>query len=230
MASELVLDALTKRYGEGPAVLEGFSRTFVPGQLSLLVGPNGVGKTTLLRLLSVQAFPTSGTVHYGDLNVHEHPYQYLADVGIVHAGSALPQHLSAVELLQWILRSRGMWNEAGRERLRDLFDRLGLQEQRENVIGTYSSGMMQKTQIAAALVSRPEVLLMDEPLGSLDTATSDATVELVRAFVRDGGLAVIASHIYEELVPMADEIIEMGASTTDAPAAVASDTASSRSV
>ena len=183
MADTLTLDGLTKRYGDGPPVLRGLSRSFAPGTLTLLVGPNGAGKTTLLRLLSVQAYPTGGTVHYGDLDVHAHPYRYLRQVGLVHAGPELPEHLTAVELLEWILRSRGHWNDAAPDRIDALLDRVRLDERRGNLIGTYSSGMVQKAQIAAAFVAEPAVVLMDEPLRSLDTATAEATVGLLRDFV-----------------------------------------------
>ncbi len=210
MASPLVLDAITKRYGDGPAILNGLSRTFAPGTLSLLVGPNGAGKTTLLRLLSVLSYPTGGTVRYGDLDVHAHPHRYLSHVGLVHADAQLPEHLSAVELLEWILRSREGWGDDASTRIDTLLTRLQLDERRENLIGTYSSGMTQKTQIAAALVADPEVLLMDEPLRSLDTATADATVDLLSTFVADGGLAVIASHLTDALTSIADETLTLG--------------------
>jgi ABC-2 type transport system ATP-binding protein len=210
MASPLVLDSVSKRYGDGPAILDGLTRTFDPGTLSLLVGPNGAGKTTLLRLLSVLSYPTSGTVRYGDLDVHAHPYRYLAHVGLVHADSQLPEHLSAVELLEWILRSRTGWTEEASTRIDDLLTQLQLDERRENLIGTYSSGMTQKTQIAAALVAEPEVLLMDEPLRSLDTATADATVALLEQFVDAGGLAVVASHSTDALTAIADATFALG--------------------
>lgn len=211
MADTLTLDSLTKRYGNGPPVIDDLSRSFSPGTLTLLVGPNGAGKTTLLRLLAVQAYPTSGTVHYGDLNVHDHPYRYLRDVGLVHAGPELPEHLTAVELLEWILRSRGHWaDEEGPSRIGELLDRLRLDERRENLIGTYSSGMVQKAQVAAAFVAEPAVVLMDEPLRSLDTATAEATADLIQSFVEDGGLAIVASHQTDALTPFADEVVRLG--------------------
>ncbi len=211
MVSSLVLDNVTKRYGDGPPVIDGLSRTFEPGTLTLLVGPNGAGKTTLLRLLSVLAYPTSGTVRYGSLDVHAQPYRYLQKVGLVHAGTQLPEHLTAVELLEWILRSREAWSDDAPDRIAALLDRLQLDERRTNLLGTYSSGMMQKTKIAAALVAEPDVLLMDEPLRSLDEATVDATVALLKPFVNDGGLAVIASHLTETLAPLAGASLSLGA-------------------
>ena len=211
MAASLVLDALTKRYSDGPPILGGLSRSFAPGTLTLLVGPNGAGKTTLLRLLAVQAYPTSGTVHYGDLDVHAHPYRYLQHVGLVHAGPELPEHLTAVELLEWILRSRGQWDSAGGDaRIAAVLDRLRLDERRSNLIGTYSSGMTQKAQVAAAFVAEPAVVLMDEPLRSLDTATTEATVDLIDEFVADGGLAIVASHLTDALRPLADAVVRLG--------------------
>jgi len=211
MADSLTLENLTKRYGDGPPVVDGLAQSLAPGTLTLLVGPNGAGKTTLLRLLSVQAYPTSGTVRYGTLNVHDAPYEYLQAVGLVHAGPHLPEHLTAVELLEWILRSRGQWtDDESPARIADLLDRLQLDERRSNLIGTYSSGMVQKAQVAAAFVAEPEVVLMDEPLRSLDTATTEATVDLLRGFIDDGGLAVIASHLTEALRPLADDVLALG--------------------
>jgi len=209
MASPLVLDTVTNRYGDGPAILNGLTRTFTPESLTLLVGPNGAGKTTLLHLLSVLSYPTSGTVRYGDLDIHAHPYRYLAHVGLVHADAQLPKHLSAVELLEWILRSRDSWTNESPDRIDALLTRLRLDERRENLIGTYSSGMTQKTQIAAALVAEPDVLLMDEPLRSLDTATADAAIDLLEAFVVDGGLAVVASHLTGALTDIADTTLAL---------------------
>jgi len=210
MASSLVLDDVTKRYGDGPAVLENLSHTFAPGTLTLLVGPNGAGKTTLLRLLSVLAYPTTGTVRYGDLDVHAHPHRYLADVGLVHAGTQLPEHLTAPELLEWILRSRGHWTKAAPDRIDGLLTHLRLDERRTQLVGTYSSGMLQKTKIAAALVAAPDAVLMDEPLRSLDTDTADAAVDLLADFVADGGLAVVASHLTDALTPLADATLTLG--------------------
>ena len=209
MPSSLILDDVTKRYGDGPAVIDGLTHTFDPGSLTLLEGPNGAGKTTLLRLLSVLAYPTSGTVTYGGLHIHDEPYRYLQDVGIVHAAGQLPEHLTAEELLAWILRSRGRWTDASPDKISDLLDQLHLDERRTNLIGTYSSGMLQKTQFAAALVADPAVLLMDEPLRSLDASTREIAVELLGAFVEEDGLVVVASHLKDMLSSLTDVTLSL---------------------
>jgi ABC-2 type transport system ATP-binding protein len=210
MDASLQLDRVTKRYGSNPPVITAMTHTFTPGSVTGLVGPNGSGKTTLLRLLSVTAYPTEGTVRYGDLDIHAQPYRYLRHVGMVHAEPELPEQLSAVELLTWVLRSRDQWEHEGPARIDELLDALMLDERRDNLIGTYSSGMLQKTQIAAALVARPQVLLMDEPLRSLDAASSDAAVDLVRQFKAGGGLVIIASHLDDALQRLVDDTIPLG--------------------
>ncbi|HHP7239639.1 ATP-binding cassette domain-containing protein [Longibacter sp.] len=206
----LVLDSVTKQYGQHEPVIHSMSHTFAPGTLTMLVGPNGAGKTTLLRMLSVLAYPTSGSVHYDDLDIHDTPYRYLKHVGVVHAEAGLPEHLTAVELLEWVARSRNTWDAGGVERIGDLLDRLRLDERRVNLLGTYSSGMLKKVQIGAAFIAQPEVVLMDEPLRSLDRATTDATIGMVEAFVRDGGIGIVASHLDSELRDLAAEIVTMG--------------------
>lgn len=210
-AKALVVNNLTKRYGQGAAVIASLAWTFAPGTATGLIGPNGSGKTTLLRLLSTLAFPTSGTVRYGDLDIHAHPYRFLAHVGLVYAEPELPAHLSAEELLTWILRERDQYDEHGADRIGELLDTVRLDERRANLIGTYSSGMLQKTQVAAALVARPQVLLMDEPFRGLDTESTAAVFNLLARFKQDGGLVVVSSHDHTLIDDLCDALLDMRA-------------------
>ena len=209
-AEPLVLDRVTKRYGRGAAVIEDLSAEFVPGTATGLVGPNGSGKTTLLRLLTALSYPTEGQVRYGDLDIHAHPHRYLRHVGVVHDEAELPDHLNAVEVLEWVLRARDRWDDAAPERIADLLDAVRLDERRENLIGTYSSGMRRKTQIAAALVAAPAVLLMDEPLRGLDTESTDAVLGLLRDFKATGGTLLLSSHLHASLGALVDATLDLG--------------------
>lgn len=173
------------------------------------MGPNGSGKTTLLRLLSAVAYPTTGHIHYGNLDIHAHPYRYLRHVGLVYADAGLPQHLTAVELLEWILREREDWETDGPTRIADLLDRVLLDDRRHRLIGTYSSGMIQKTQLAAALIARPLVLLMDEPFRGLDTEATAATLDLVNNFRHAGGLLLVTSHTRTLLDTLCDSFLNL---------------------
>ncbi len=209
MPERLILDDLTKRYGRGPAVIENFSHTFQPGSGTALVGPNGSGKTTLIRLITALSFPTSGTVKYGAMSIHDEPASWLKHVGYVDDAGALPQYLTAVELLEWVSRSRGTFEEAGRDGLHDLLDRVKLDDRRDNLIGTYSTGMVKKTHIAAALVGDPEVLVLDEPFRGLDAETHEAIEHILAAFIRDGGLLIMASHFSPSVERLCDEVLEL---------------------
>ena len=190
----LVADNVTKRYGQGAPVIDSLNWTFKPGTATGLIGPNGSGKTTLLRLLSTLAFPTSGEIRYGAINIHAEPYRFLSHVGLVYAEPELPEQLSAEELLEWILRERGRYSESSTSHIAGVLETVRLDERRTNLIGTYSSGMLQKTQVAAALVASPQVLLMDEPFRGLDTESTEAVFELLQQFKQDGGLIVVSSH------------------------------------
>lgn len=205
----LVLDRLAKRYGRGAPVLAGLSATFEPGTATALVGPNGSGKTTLLRLLAAQAFPTEGTVRYGALDVHAHPYRYLRHVGLVMEGG-LPEAITAEELLEWVLRARGRWEAEAPARIEALLDAVRLDERRARPIGTYSTGMLRKAQLAAALAPEPAVLLLDEPFRGLDAPSTEAALALLREARQRGGIVVLSSHDEAALAALADRTIEMG--------------------
>ena len=205
----LALSNITKRYGRGPAVLENISHTFLPGTATGLIGPNGSGKTTLLRLLSVSSFPTEGTILYGPLDASQHPYKYLEQVGIVHDVASLPRYMSAVELLEYILHARSKWTPTSVQDIDSLLTKLNLDERRQNLIGTYSSGMLKKTQIAAALIPKPAILLLDEPFRGLDTESLQTTVHLLQALKDTGAIIIVSSHRKDVLDQLCDEFFTL---------------------
>jgi ABC-type multidrug transport system ATPase subunit len=190
----LIVENLTKRYKIGPNIFEEVDYEFTPGSVTVFQGPNGSGKTTMMRLLSVSAYPTEGHIRYGDLDIHQQPYAYLQHVGLVEDENPLPDHLNAVEALEWILRERNLWDEMGIDRCHEMLDHVYLDERREQLIGTYSSGMLKKTQLAAAFIAKPKVLLMDEPFRGLDTEATQQVLDLLKAHIDRKGILILATH------------------------------------
>lgn len=203
----LVINELTKQYKPGKPIFSGITKRFKAGQRIGLIGPNGSGKTTFLRILSINSFPTSGEVLYEGLNIHQSPHQYLKNVGLVHDEESLPKHLSASELLQWILRSRSLWNEKSEDEIDNILDTLSLAE-RDEPIGTYSTGMKKKTQIAAAFIIHPKILILDEPLRGLDVSTRKIVFDLLDEAKQKNTLILMASHSMGTDPGFFDDIIE----------------------
>ncbi len=205
--NHLKLDNIFKRYNAGPYIISDFSYVFESGSASAFIGPNGSGKTTLMRMLSVSAYPTSGIITYGNIDISQHPHQYLSNTGIVYDQPDLPYYLTTVELMEWVMRNRKLWNEETPKHIDMLLNRLMLDERRNNLIGTYSSGMMKKAQIAAALISRPSILLMDEPFKGLDEESKEATIGILKEFVSNGHILILSSHIKATLEPICSDYI-----------------------
>ena len=200
---------LTKQYKAGKPIFSDYSNQFEGGTGVGVVGPNGSGKTTFLRIISVNSFPTSGKVLFNDSDVHEKPSDFLKHVGLVHDEENLPIHLTAVELLEWVIRSRNRWSDKSEKEINDLFDSLSLTiDDRNEQIGTYSTGMKKKVQIAAAFILKPKVFIMDEPLRGLDTSSREVVIKLVETAKINGALVFMSSHTMESLSELFDEMIE----------------------
>lgn len=203
----LLLEDVSKQFKAGKPIISGYSNSFKPGEGIGLIGANGSGKTTFLRLLSVSSFPTSGTITWNGNSIYNKPQGYLKDVGLVHDEEVLPRHLSAFELLEWILRSRKAWNEHSASNINAIFNRLALAERNE-LIGTYSTGMKKKAQIAAAMIVNPKILIMDEPLRGLDVSTRNTVSQLIIEEKERNTLVLMSSHSMDPEHEIFDRIIK----------------------
>ncbi len=204
----LKLENISKQFRAGKIIFSSVNYTFEPGDFIGLIGPNGSGKTTFLRLLSVNSYPTDGTVFYNDIDIHKDPKAFLKHVGLVHDEESLPMHLSAVELLEWVVRSRDLWNDESQQMINRLLDKLSLMEDRGQQIGTYSTGMKKKTQIAAAFIIEPELLILDEPMRGLDASTREVVLNMLIEAKKGGAIVLIASHTIDRSADYIDSIID----------------------
>lgn len=204
----LKLENISKQFRAGKTIFSSVNLTFEPGEFIGLIGPNGSGKTTFLRLLSVNSYPTNGTVNYNGIEIHKDPQSFLKHVGLVHDEESLPMHLSAVELLEWVVRSREKWNDESLQKINSLLDKLSLMEDRNQQIGTYSTGMKKKTQIAAAFITEPELLILDEPMRGLDSSTRDIVLDMLIEAKESGAIVLIASHTINRSADYIDSIID----------------------
>jgi multiple sugar transport system ATP-binding protein len=205
--AEVVLDAVSKRFGLNQAVAD-LSLTIGDGEFIVLLGPTGAGKTTTLRLVAGLERPDSGRVSIGGRDVtHEPPAA--RDVAFVFQQYSLYPHLSVFDNLAFPLRSpaRRLAEADIGKTVREVAALLRIEDKLANRATQLSGGQMQRVAIGRALVRRPAIYLMDEPLSSLDAKLrSDLRVELKRIQQHLGATILYVTHDQIEAMTLASRI------------------------
>ena len=205
---------MTKRYGPIVAV-DDLSFEIRPGAVTGFLGPNGAGKTTTLRMLLGLAEPTAGTAtifgrRYAEL---EDP---LGTVGAVLETAGFHPWRSARQHLRMIAAAAGI----AAERVDEVMRLVGLADAATRRVGGFSLGMRQRLGVAAALLGRPRLLILDEPANGLDPEGIRWLRDLLRDYVRDGNSVLVSSHLLSEVAQTVDDIVIIANGRTRAQCAL----------
>jgi heme ABC exporter ATP-binding subunit CcmA len=202
------LDRVSKLYGSLAALWQ-ISLTLESGVGYLILGENGAGKSTLLRVLAGLAEPTSGSVKiFGDS-----PQQVRAQIGYMSHETMLYDELTAAENLRYYatLYPLGSSSTAQCMSPEEALAAVSLPASLERPVGKYSQGMRQRVSLARVLMTRPSLLLLDEPFSNMDRASAVQMVALLQRLRQDGRTVVITTHQPELAQPLADITLQMQA-------------------
>lgn len=195
---------LVKAYDDFRAV-DGLSLRVETGQILGLVGPNGAGKTTTLRCLAGIIPPTSGRITIAGFDLQTHPLEARQRLAFVPDEPHLFDHLTALDHLTLFARLYGVAD--GPVRAEGLLEDAGLADQRLSFPSELSRGMKQKLVVACALLHRPEVLVLDEPLTGLDPAAMRRMKRTVRETAESGASVIVSSHMLQLVEEICDRVL-----------------------
>lgn len=216
-ASGVFCRGIEKVFGRGESrvqVLRGADFEARPGEITLLVGPSGCGKTTLISIMGGLLTPDAGNVEVLGLDLKALGSGQLADFRMKHVGFIFQQFnlfpaLTAVENAAVTLTVQGVTARHAKLRATELLQRLGMGSHVSKYPNQLSGGQQQRVAIARALVHEPRLLICDEPTASLDAASGQAAMQLLRAEAVKPGRSVIVVTHDERVYGFADHIVEM---------------------
>jgi ABC-2 type transport system ATP-binding protein len=199
------LSQLTKRYGRFTAVA-GIDLTIPKGELYGLLGPNGAGKTTTMRMIAGILQPTSGTVRIAGIDIQAQPMVAKAHLGFIPDRPFVYDKLTGAEFLRFVAGLYGQGGKLIERRIDELLELFELDAWKDELTEAYSHGMRQKLIISSALVHRPDVIVVDEPMVGLDPKSARLLKDLLREFVTRGGTVLMSTHTLEIAEAMCDRI------------------------
>ena len=205
----VLLEGVTRAYG-GQPVVSGVDLAVYPGEFMSIVGPSGCGKTTLLRLIAGFEQPDSGHININGRRMEGVP-TYLRNTAIVVQNFALFRNMTVQQNVEFGLDMRGVGREERERRARSMLDLVGLSGLEYRQVDQLSGGQRQRVALARALVVEPDVLLLDEPLGSLDANLRVRMQSELKRLQRSLGITFV--HVtgnQSEAIAMADRIAVVG--------------------
>ncbi len=199
------IENLTKTYGSFTAV-DAISMQVPKGTLMGFLGPNGAGKTTTLRIIAGILRPTAGRVFIGDYDVHTQPVEAKQRLGFIPDRPFVYDKLTGAEFLRFVAGLYGQDGQLVERRVDELLEIFELSSWKNELVESYSHGMRQKLIISSALIHRPELIVVDEPMVGLDPRGARLLKDLFRQFVQRGGTVLMSTHTLEIAESLCDRI------------------------
>jgi ABC-2 type transport system ATP-binding protein len=202
------LENLTKLYGSFVAV-DDITLDIPKGVLYGFLGPNGAGKTTTLRMIAGILRPSDGRVLVGGDDIHKTPLVAKQRLGFIPDRPFVYEKLTGAEFLRFVAGLYGQEGEIIDRRMAELLEVFELTSWKDELIEAYSHGMRQKIIISSALIHRPEVIVVDEPMVGLDPKAARLLKDIFRQFVGRGNTILMSTHTLEVAEAMCDRIAIM---------------------
>lgn len=194
---------LVKKFGTQTAV-DGLSFDITPGRCLALLGPNGAGKTTTLRMLSGLLEPTAGTVRFTD-----HAGQDIRSlIGYLPQYPSFFNWMSGREFLTFTAKLARIPGKEAAKRTEEVLEKVGLKDAAKRKVGGYSGGMKQRLGLAQAVIHRPKLLILDEPVSALDPQGRREVLELMREMKRETTI-LFSTHVLHDVEEISEEVIIM---------------------
>jgi ABC-2 type transport system ATP-binding protein len=203
MSSAIAVRDLRKVY-EGKAAVDGLSLTVPRGSFFGFLGPNGAGKSTTIRMLTGLIPPTSGSIEILGLPMPAEENIIKQRIGLVPDDSLLFDRLTGLEFLEFVGRMYSLARPMARQRAAELLELFELSDQGRKIIGEYSKGMRKRVAMAASLIHRPELFLMDEPFEGVDAVGARLMKDILLDQVKHGATIFLTSHVLEVVERLCD--------------------------
>ena len=198
---------LVKTYGKTFKALDGVSLQIDRGKVVGYVGPNGAGKTTTIKILTGLIRPTSGHAYVNGVDVIARPREALRNIGALIEVPGVYDYLTPHEMLTYFGRVYGMQDDQIDRRIKETLELVRLPDWEHKKIGAFSTGMLRRLTIAKAVLHKPDILILDEPVLGLDPKGIIEVRELMRQFSRDGMTVFLSSHLLSEVAEVCDSVI-----------------------
>ncbi|MGC2192551.1 MAG: ATP-binding cassette domain-containing protein [Candidatus Dormiibacterota bacterium] len=201
----ILVEGLVKLYGNTRAV-DGLDLVVEKGSVVAVLGPNGAGKTTLIRILATLAKPTAGRALVAGIDVAQHPAQVRRHIGIAGQSSSIDEYLTGRQNLVMVGELSRLARGEAKRRAAELLERFELGEAADRTTKTYSGGMRRKLDLAASLITQPEVLFLDEPTTGLDPRARMGMWQLIRELGDAGTTLLLTTQYLDEADQLAHDI------------------------
>jgi ABC-2 type transport system ATP-binding protein len=203
MSPAIAIKDLRKVY-EGKAAVDGLSLTVPRGSFFGFLGPNGAGKSTTIRMLTGLIPATSGTIELLGLPMPAEDIAIKQRIGLVPDDSLLFDRLTGLEFLEFVGRMYSLERSMARQRAIELLDLFELGKEGRKLIAEYSKGMRKRVAMAASLIHKPELFLMDEPFEGVDAVGARLMKDILLDQVKHGATIFLTSHVLEVVERLCD--------------------------